>query len=341
MYKSLKELAVITMGQSPKSSCYNTNGTGIPFLQGRTTFGRVYPSYDTWSSQWNKEALPNDILFTVRAPVGDVNISKDKIAIGRGIASIRAVNCNPRYLFYLLQASNSIFTSNSTGTIFESINKDTLENTVLNVHSNENQVHIVDTIGSIDELIEKYEWLIQKLDSYIDLIYKKISLSKNYSFKKLNEICDIKYGKAIEANKLTNTRKYSVYGGNGIIGTLDTYEHNDYKISISCRGAASGNILITEPYSTISSNSLYLDLYDELNLFLVYMYLKKSNLPSMATGSAQPQITISNIVNYEIKVFDNNFNALFRNFLIGKSSIKNKIKKLNFLKQQYLKKFFG
>jgi Restriction endonuclease S subunits len=149
MYKSLKELAVITMGQSPKSSCYNTHETGIPFLQGRTTFGRVYPSYDTWSSQWNKEALPNDILFTVRAPVGDVNISKDRIAIGRGIASIRAINCNPRYLFYLLQANNSIFTSNSTGTIFESINKETLENTLLNVHSNEKQVHIVDTIHSV------------------------------------------------------------------------------------------------------------------------------------------------------------------------------------------------
>ncbi len=149
MYKTLKEIAFITMGQSPKSSCYNSKGNGLPFLQGRTTFGRVYPTYDTWSSQWNKEALPNDILFTVRAPVGDINISKDRIAIGRGIASIRAISCNTRYLFYLLQANNSLFSSNSIGTIFESINKETLENTKLYVHSEDNQVHIVDTIHSV------------------------------------------------------------------------------------------------------------------------------------------------------------------------------------------------
>lgn len=149
MHKSLKEIALITMGQSPKSSCYNTNKIGLPFLQGRTTFGRIYPFYDTWSSDWNKIALPNDILFTVRAPVGDVNICKTKTVIGRGIASIRAINCDFKYLFYLLQANNYLFTSNSTGTIFESINKDTLENTKLFVHPKGEQEHIVDTISFV------------------------------------------------------------------------------------------------------------------------------------------------------------------------------------------------
>ena len=148
MYKPLKDIAQITMGQSPKSSCYNSNNLGLPFLQGRTTFGRLFPFYDTWTTEWNKEALPNDILFTVRAPVGDVNICQTNTAIGRGIASIRAINCNSKYLFYLLQANNKLFSSNSTGTIFESINKDSLENTQLFIHSDEEQVHIVNTISS-------------------------------------------------------------------------------------------------------------------------------------------------------------------------------------------------
>ncbi len=146
MYKSLKDISQITMGQSPKSSCYNSNNVGLPFLQGRTTFGRIYPFYNTWTTEWNKESLPNDILFTVRAPVGDVNICQIRTAIGRGIASIRATKCNFKYLFYLLQANNSLFSSNSTGTIFESINKDSLENTQLFIHNDEEQVHIVDTI---------------------------------------------------------------------------------------------------------------------------------------------------------------------------------------------------
>ena len=146
MLKSLKDIAQITMGQSPKSTCYNSLKLGMPFLQGRTTFGRTYPSYDTWTTEWNKEALPNDILFTVRAPVGDVNICQIPTAIGRGVASIRAINCNHKYLFYLLQANNCLFTSNSTGTIFESINKDVLENTKIFIHSDEEQLHIVNTI---------------------------------------------------------------------------------------------------------------------------------------------------------------------------------------------------
>ena len=154
MHKLLKEIAIITMGQSPKSSCYNTIGVGLPFLQGRTTFGRIYPFYDTWSSEWNKTALPNDILFTVRAPVGDVNICKIETAIGRGLASIRAINCDNKYLFYLLQANNKLFTSNSTGTIFESINKDTLENTKLFIHSKEQQNHIVNTMFILFQLYQ-------------------------------------------------------------------------------------------------------------------------------------------------------------------------------------------
>ena len=97
----LSEIATIIMGQSPKSIAYNNGGNGIPFMQGKTTFGHMYPYIDTWTTEWNKEALPNDILFTVRAPVGDVNICNKKIAIGRGLAAIRSINVNYRYLYYL------------------------------------------------------------------------------------------------------------------------------------------------------------------------------------------------------------------------------------------------
>lgn len=147
MRVTLSQISKITMGQSPKPSCFNQTNIGLPFLQGRTTFGRIYPYYDTWTSDSNKEALPYDILFTVRAPVGDVNICQEKTAIGRGIASIRATNCHYKYLFYLLQANNKLFTSNSTGTIFESINKAALENVYINIHSQTQQCHIVDTIS--------------------------------------------------------------------------------------------------------------------------------------------------------------------------------------------------
>ncbi len=147
MLKKLSDIAVITMGQSPNSSAYNTSRSGLPFLQGRTTFGDKYPYFDTWTSQWNKEAQIDDILFTVRAPVGDLNIANARIAIGRGIAALHPLNVSSKYLYYLLTANKSKFLTSSAGTIFDSINKDALESIVLDIHSEKEQNHIVNTIS--------------------------------------------------------------------------------------------------------------------------------------------------------------------------------------------------
>lgn len=163
MKQKLSEIANITMGQSPLSGCYNSDGIGTPFLQGCTTFGRVYPSYDTWTTQFNKSANKDDVLFTVRAPVGDVNLCQRFTAIGRGLASIHATKVSPKYLFYLLEGNKSAFTSESSGTIYQSINKDKLCNVILNVHDSGTQQHIVDTIGSVDSLIELNQEKISKI----------------------------------------------------------------------------------------------------------------------------------------------------------------------------------
>ncbi len=147
MLKKLSDIATITMGQSPSSSAYNTSGSGLPFLQGRTTFGDKYPYFDTWTTQWNKEAQIDDILFTVRAPVGDLNIANARIAIGRGIAALHPLNVSSKYLYYLLSANKSKFLTSSAGTIFDSINKDALESIILDIHSEKEQNHIVNTIS--------------------------------------------------------------------------------------------------------------------------------------------------------------------------------------------------
>lgn len=157
----------------------------------------------------------------------------------------------------------------------------------------------------------------------------------------MKDLCEIKYGKSIEANKLTNNYAYKVYGGNGIIGTLETFEHKSYKIAISCRGAASGNVIITEPYSTISSNSLYLNLYDNNNLFDIYLFLKNANLNNITTGSAQPQITIANIQDLSVNIYSHSYNDLLEKLLNTKTCFFKKNEELNMLKQYYLKKFFG
>ena len=142
----LCEISKITMGQSPKSESYNNSGFGLPFLQGRTTFGRLYPYFDTWATQYNKIAQKGDILFTVRAPVGDINIANTEIAIGRGVAAIKGNNINNKYLFYLIEGNKRKFIESSVGTIYDSINKDELGNVDLNIHDSSTQQHIVDSM---------------------------------------------------------------------------------------------------------------------------------------------------------------------------------------------------
>lgn len=149
MIHRLSDISTITMGQSPKSSAYNSEGFGLPFLQGKTTFGDKYPYFDTWTTEWNKEAHRGDILFTVRAPVGDLNIATTTIAIGRGIAAIHPTKVETTYLFYLLQANKHTFLSSSAGTIFDSINKDAIESIEINIHDEKAQRHIVNTISSL------------------------------------------------------------------------------------------------------------------------------------------------------------------------------------------------
>ena len=77
------------LGQSPPSSAYNEIGEGLPFFQGKADFQHLYPVPRVWCTDGRKFAEPGDILISVRAPVGDVNIATDHCGIGRGLAAVR------------------------------------------------------------------------------------------------------------------------------------------------------------------------------------------------------------------------------------------------------------
>lgn len=88
-YEVLSDVAKIIMGQSPPSSTYNSTGKGLPFFQGKTDFGEMYPTPRVYCTEPNRIAEPGDILITVRAPVGPTNINFVQSCIGRGLAAIR------------------------------------------------------------------------------------------------------------------------------------------------------------------------------------------------------------------------------------------------------------
>ncbi|MDR2460783.1 MAG: restriction endonuclease subunit S, partial [Deltaproteobacteria bacterium] len=119
---TLGEIADIEMGQSPKSEFYNTDGDGLPFLQGNRTFGYKYPHFDTYTTSITKIAEINDVIMSVRAPVGDLNITNKRLCLGRGVCALRMKNGEYEFLFYLLKANITKLLKQEVGTVFGSIN---------------------------------------------------------------------------------------------------------------------------------------------------------------------------------------------------------------------------
>ncbi len=118
----------VIMGQSPKSSFVNEEGYGIPFLQGNTEFGETNPLNRYWCTNGPKKSEAGDILLSVRASIGELNISDQPYIIGRGLCAIRAWQNNDRFLFYYLSIVGEYFTSIATGTTFFAIKASDVKN---------------------------------------------------------------------------------------------------------------------------------------------------------------------------------------------------------------------
>jgi type I restriction enzyme, S subunit len=125
VFVRLEDACTIIMGQSPPSSEYNDQGEGLPFFQGKAEFTDLYPTVRKWCTFPTKIAEANDILLSVRAPVGPTNLAPSKCSIGRGLAAIRPEgSIVVRYVFYAIRRFNSQLVQLSTGTTFEAISGD-------------------------------------------------------------------------------------------------------------------------------------------------------------------------------------------------------------------------
>lgn len=124
--QALSEIADVVMGQSPKSEFFNQEHKGLPFHQGVGSYGTRFVKDETYSTSFTRIAEANSVLFSVRAPVGRLNITKNKIVIGRGIAAVNHKAGYQSYLFYLLKEQFFKDDIVGNGSIFASISKDEL-----------------------------------------------------------------------------------------------------------------------------------------------------------------------------------------------------------------------
>ena len=168
--KELQEEVDVNMGQSPKSEFYNESGEGYLFMQGVRTFGEKYPTFDTYTTQITKEAKAGSVLFSVRAPVGEVNITEKNLCIGRGLSALNMKNGNNEFLYYLLKKFKTQILNFETGSVFGAINGTQIRGLKLPFPEETEQTAIAKILSDLDSKIE----LLQKQNKTLEAIGQAI-----------------------------------------------------------------------------------------------------------------------------------------------------------------------
>lgn len=167
----LVENVRLTMGQSPSSDHYNSKGDGLPFHQGVTNYGERFPKHGQYSTGGNRFAEDGDVLFSVRAPVGRINIANCKMIIGRGLAALRHEKDHQGFLVYFLKHTFATEDSIGSGTIFNAVNKKEMERIPLIFPPDETTRVFDDIANSLDEKIasnaEQTETITKLRDSLL------------------------------------------------------------------------------------------------------------------------------------------------------------------------------
>lgn len=169
----LSDLAIINMGQSPESKFYNVDCKGLPFFQGCSEFGEFYPNVDKYCSHPIRIAKAGDVLMSVRAPVGKLNIAKTDCCIGRGLCAIQPKRMS-MFIFYLLKANVNKILAFESGSVFGAINKTDTNNLEFKIPIDEVvQDKIASILFAYDSLLENNRRRIQLLEQSARLLYRE------------------------------------------------------------------------------------------------------------------------------------------------------------------------
>jgi type I restriction enzyme S subunit len=193
----LSDICEINMGQSPKSEYYNAVGEGLPFLQGNRTFGLKYPTFDTYTTFVTKTAEAKDVIMSVRAPVGDINITPVKICLGRGVCGLRHKEGEQQFIYYLMRYYSKSLINNESGTIFGSVNHADIANLEVDVPSLSEQKAIAEVLSSLDDKIDLLHRQNKTLEAMAEALFRQWFVEKesdDFNQTKIDDIVTIKGG---------------------------------------------------------------------------------------------------------------------------------------------------
>jgi len=186
----------VIMGQSPPSSVYNDEGQGLPFYQGKADFGHIYPSPRKYCTEPTRIAEKDDILISVRAPVGPTNMANEKCAIGRGLAAIRCKKgVVPKFLLYALRAIEGEIADSvrDQGGGFTSIKRDQLKAFKIRVPPIDEQRRIVARIETLSRRAEEARRLAAEREAELDALLQALysQMIEGVEWKPLKEVASL------------------------------------------------------------------------------------------------------------------------------------------------------
>ena len=362
----LKDVADIVMGQSPKSVFYNTNGNGIPFLQGVRTFGENYPQIDTWTTSYNRKAKSGEILFSVRAPVGRVNWANQDLAVGRGLAALKIKSgYSKEYLYYLFKKIGGQLDSLATGTVFTSINKKELEALELKIPVNlSDQEKIADYLQKFDQEIELNNQINDNLLDFLDTEFSHQFLGeRNFPSGKVKDFVNIKRGasprpikdflsengrswvKISDVTKLTTpflyrTEQYIKKSG---IKKSRTIKPGTLILSNS---ATPGIPVISEILASVHDGWLIIDNYSLMNRNWFYLFFRqmRNSLVAQANGSVFNNLKTNIVKEFPVPIVDKSeltkFHKISNPIFEKLNQIQQENIELNRIKQTLLSQYF-
>ncbi len=332
-YVRLKDIGQIITGNTPPTSKPEYYGDYMPFIKAtdipigvKCTLVTEQSYSKLAAEKYKKSLVPkgSTCVVTIGSIGKKMTYAHTDLFVNQAINAIVPKDLyDNEYIFYNVRCSvlpqlKKLDSGTTSGR--ENISKTSFSSIRIPVIKDKNvQRRIGVILSTYDSLIENNTKSIRLLEKMAENLYKEWfvrfrfpgyekvemenGLPKGWKVKRYEDELNVKYGKGLPTNRLTEDG-FPVFGSNGQIGFYTSYMYDTPQILISCRGASSGVVNISLPKSFVTNNSLVCELTDKTESVFEYLkyYFLNTNLVQYQTGSAQPQITINNVVKLKMLV---------------------------------------
>ena len=286
--------------------------------------------YDSCSTQM----IPaGNLLMSSRAPIGLLAINKRECCTNQGFKSfiVDETKCLVEYLYYYLKYHIKEVEALGSGTTFKEVSKNSIENYDIELPSLVIQNNIVSILKNIDDKIANNNAINAELEAMAKTIYDywflqfefpdengkpykssggkmvyneelKREIPEGWSIDKISSVAMLYQPQTISENEMMANGKYFVYGANGIVGKYHSFNHESNEIAICCRGASCGQFIMTQPLAWITGNAMVVKPTSFCGREYLFYGLSYKTIAPYITGSAQPQITRTNLENMRVLI---------------------------------------